>query len=128
MEYCLQPWVSWNFLQNNNHQAVKKMEWIENTKKYRQKTVGISFMCGCKSVSVCGWVRMRVCMRVYIYIYIYIYDRRKRERMSHTIITFQTEFEIVLFFDSYNFNAIALTKILLVRAILATVSHLQKTN
>ena len=21
MEYCLQPWVSWSFLQNNNHQA-----------------------------------------------------------------------------------------------------------
>ena len=21
MEFCLQPWVSWSFLQNNNHQA-----------------------------------------------------------------------------------------------------------
>ena len=26
MEYCLKPWVSWSFLQNNYHQAVKKME------------------------------------------------------------------------------------------------------
>ena len=26
MENSLQPWVSWSFLQNNNHQAVKKME------------------------------------------------------------------------------------------------------
>ena len=28
MEYRLRPWVSWNFLQNNNYQAVMKMEWI----------------------------------------------------------------------------------------------------
>ena len=26
MEYRLRPWVLWRFLQNNNHQAVKKME------------------------------------------------------------------------------------------------------
>ena len=37
---------------------------IENTKKYRQKNVGISFVCGCKCVSVCGCVRMRVCVIV----------------------------------------------------------------
>ena len=36
----------------------------ENTKKYRQKTVGISFICGCKCVSVCGCVRMHVCVIV----------------------------------------------------------------
>ena len=35
---------------------------IENTKKYRQKTVRISFMCGCKCVSVCGCVRICVCV------------------------------------------------------------------
>ena len=27
MEYRLRPRVSWSFLQNNNHQAVKKMEF-----------------------------------------------------------------------------------------------------
>ena len=32
MENRLRPWVSWNVLQNNNHQAVKKMEGIENRK------------------------------------------------------------------------------------------------
>ena len=32
MEYRLRLWVSWSFLQNNNHRAVKKMEWIENRK------------------------------------------------------------------------------------------------
>ena len=37
MENTLQPWVSWSFLQNNNHQAVKKMEWIEN-RKYEKNT------------------------------------------------------------------------------------------
>ena len=26
MENILRPWVSWSFLQNNYHQAVKKME------------------------------------------------------------------------------------------------------
>ena len=36
----------------------------KNTKKYGQKTVRISFMCGCKCVSVCGYVRMRVCVIV----------------------------------------------------------------
>ena len=37
---------------------------MKNTKKYRQKTVGISLMCGCKCVSVCGCVCMRVCIIV----------------------------------------------------------------
>ena len=32
MENILQPCVPWSFLQNNNHQAVKKMEWIEKWK------------------------------------------------------------------------------------------------
>ena len=66
MEIILQPWVSWCFLQNNNHQAVKKMEWIENQKRQNtdKKTVSVSFVCGCKSVSVCGCVRMRVCVIV----------------------------------------------------------------
>ena len=30
MEYRLRPWVSGNFFQNKIHQAVKKMECIEN--------------------------------------------------------------------------------------------------
>ena len=37
---------------------------IENTKKYRQKTIEISLMWGCKCLSVCGCVRMRVCVIV----------------------------------------------------------------
>ena len=56
---------------------------IENTKKYRKKTVGISFMCG---ESVWVYVCVCVCMYVYvttntliIYIYIYIYIERERE-------------------------------------------------
>ena len=38
MENSLQPWVSRSFLQNNNHQAVKKMEWIENRKYEKIQT------------------------------------------------------------------------------------------
>ena len=29
MENILQPWVSWSFLQNNNHQVVKKPKVAE---------------------------------------------------------------------------------------------------
>ena len=50
---------------------------IENTKKTtkkpRQKTVGISFICGYKCVSACGvcvWVRMRVYVIVSIFVFI----------------------------------------------------------
>ena len=32
MKNILLPGVSWSLLQNNNHQAVKKMEWVENRK------------------------------------------------------------------------------------------------
>ena len=55
MENILQPWVSWSFLQMNNHQTVKKMESIENQKydKMQIKTVRILFVCGCKCVGVC---------------------------------------------------------------------------
>ena len=35
------PWVSLSFLQNNNHQAVKKNEMNRKSKKYSQKTVEI---------------------------------------------------------------------------------------
>ena len=38
MEYCLQPWVSLSFLQNNNYQAVKEMESIENRKYEKIQT------------------------------------------------------------------------------------------
>ena len=59
IENILQPWVSWSFFQNNNHQAFKKIEWIENW-----QTVWISFVYGCKHVSVCGCVHMHVCVIV----------------------------------------------------------------
>ena len=69
MEYRLRPWDSWSFfckatiirqLRKWNESKIEK-----NTKKNRQKTVGISYesMCGCKCVSVCGCVCMRVCVR-----------------------------------------------------------------
>ena len=50
------------FLQNNNHQAVKKIEWIENrkskknTKKYREKTVENLYE------------SLRVVVRVWVYV------------------------------------------------------------
>ena len=53
------------FLQNNNHQAVKKMEWIENrknTKKYSQITVGIPYECLRVVVSVWMCVGVYACM------------------------------------------------------------------
>ena len=34
------PWVSWSFLQNNNHQAFKKMKWIKNWKNTVKKPLG----------------------------------------------------------------------------------------
>ena len=40
MEFRLRPLGFMEFLQSNNHQAVKKMKWIE-AKKYSQKIVGI---------------------------------------------------------------------------------------
>ena len=43
MDLDCDPWVSWSILQNKNHLAVKKMKWIENRKKYSQKTVGILY-------------------------------------------------------------------------------------
>ena len=55
------------FLQTNNHQAVKKMEWIENLKKYkkyRQKTVGISYESLRVVVSVWVYVGVWICMYV----------------------------------------------------------------
>ena len=56
MEYRLRPWVSWSFLQNNNHQAVKKMEWIENWKYEKIQTY----------VVVSVWVYVAVCICMYV--------------------------------------------------------------
>ena len=63
MENSLRPWVSRSFLQNNNHQAVKKMEWIENRKyeKIVKKPLGFRL---CVVVSV--WVYVGVCVCVYV--------------------------------------------------------------
>ena len=58
-------WVSWSFLQNN-HQAVKKMEWIENRKNTVKKPWDFVwiFMCRSKCVCVCVCVCVRVCVCV----------------------------------------------------------------
>ena len=63
MEYRLRPLVLWSFLQNNNHQAVKKMEWIENrkSKKYKEKNRWkfvwkITCSCKCVTKSLCEYV------------------------------------------------------------------------
>ena len=64
MEYRLRPWVSWSCLQNNNHQAVKKMEWIENRKirnNTDKKPLGFR---SCVVVNV--WVYVGVCVCVYV--------------------------------------------------------------
>ena len=56
------PWVSWTFLQNKNHQAVKKIKWIENRQNTVKKIgdfVGI-FTRDCKCVSVWVYVWMGV--------------------------------------------------------------------
>ena len=65
MEYRLRPWVSWSFLQNNYHQAIKKMEWIENGKKNRKNTDKKNLEIRlCVVVSVWVYVAMCVCMYV----------------------------------------------------------------
>ena len=69
------PWVSWMFLQNNNHQVVKNMKSIENRKNADKKTIEILYdslrvvvsVCVCVCVSVCRCVAcssvlMCVCM------------------------------------------------------------------
>ena len=65
MENSLQLWVSWKFLKNNNHQAVKKMEWIENRKyekiQTEKKTLGFRL---CVVVSVWVYVGVSVCVYV----------------------------------------------------------------
>ena len=51
------PWVSWSFLQNNNHQSVKKMKWIENRKNTVKKPLEfcmILYVWLCMGVWVCG--------------------------------------------------------------------------
>ena len=67
MEFSLRPLGFMEFLQNNNHQAVNKMNWIEN-RKLQSKTVGILLETLRVIVGVCVFV----CVCVYIYIYIYI--------------------------------------------------------
>ena len=46
---------------------------IENATKYRQKTVRISFVCGCKCVSVCGCVCMWLCVYVAVCVCVYVW-------------------------------------------------------
>ena len=64
MEFRLQPLGFMDFFQNNNHQAVKKMKWIENRKNAVKNRCGFVwiFTCGCKCVCVC--VYACVCMHV----------------------------------------------------------------
>ena len=49
MEFRLRPWVSWSFLQNNNHLAVKKMKIKKNTKNTDKNRWDFErmFACGC---------------------------------------------------------------------------------
>ena len=60
MEFDCDPRVSWSFLQNNNHQAVKKMKWIKNRKNTVKKTVGILY--DSLHVIVSVWVRAYACV------------------------------------------------------------------
>ena len=59
MEYRLQSWVS-GCVQNNNHQAVKTMEWIENRKYEKiQKPLGFR-------LCVYVWAYVGGCVFVYV--------------------------------------------------------------
>ena len=53
------------FLQNNNHQVVKKMDWIENRKyeKIQKKNLLGFRLC----VVVCVWVYVGVSVSVYVF-------------------------------------------------------------
>ena len=53
MENRLRPCASWSsFVKTTISRRLRRWNElkIQNTKKYGQKTVGISFMCGCKCV------------------------------------------------------------------------------
>ena len=58
MEYKLRPWVSWSFLQNNNRQVVKKMEWIENRKSKKYEKIQTK--------------PLRIRMKVYVFTYMLV--------------------------------------------------------
>ena len=58
MEFSLRPLGFMEFLQNNNHQTVNKMKWIEN----RKKNPGILSESLRVIVSVCVNECMCVCM------------------------------------------------------------------
>ena len=73
MEFELRPWVSWSFLQNNNHQAVKKIFHFLNCLMIvvLQKTPWNPRI----AVQI-PWIRyinLIYIYLLYIYIYIYIY-------------------------------------------------------
>ena len=80
MEYRLQPWVSWSFLQNNDHQQLRRWNKlkIEKYEKIQTKTVGISFIYGCKCVSVCGCVGM-------CYSYIWMRDFMRLSQATNAV-------------------------------------------
>ena len=59
MENILQPKVS-RSLWKNIHQVVKKMEWIENTTKYKQKPIGFRL-----------WVVVSVLVYVGVCVYVF---------------------------------------------------------
>ena len=70
MENILQPWVSWSFLQNNNHQAVK-MEWTENS--IHSIFLTAWWLLFCKKLHETQGCRVFSMDWIYIYIYIYIF-------------------------------------------------------
>ena len=75
MGYCLQHWVSWSFLQYNNHQAVKKMECIENGKYEKLQTKHHKdFVYVWLYVCECEWVYAYACMG-YSFVWIRVFMR-----------------------------------------------------
>ena len=64
MEYRLRPWISWGFLQNNNDQAIKKMEWKVAVYIPWIKYIYLIYIYICVCLCVCVCMCVCMCARV----------------------------------------------------------------
>ena len=88
MEFSLRPLGFMQFLQNNNHQAVNEMKWIENW-KIQSKTAGIlkESLRVIVSVWVCLCVLVVVayyCVRMCEWCIVYVYTKVHAQRVVFT--------------------------------------------
>ena len=108
MEYRLWSCVSLSFLQNNNHQAVKKMEWIENRKIRKNTDKNCwDFVYVWLQVCECMWVCAHACM-CYNYIWMRVFMRLSQAMNAALSILYST------WFDTYPQSDLVTTNTLII--------------